>query len=153
MILDIIYAILTIFSVLFAIGAWQAIIQGPRESEDKPKKGRSTRLPILILLISLTLASCVGYPTKCENPIDGKAVLVAYRVAKHSHIWLKDPRTNIIYDIGGLGGRREPNINLGDTINVQYCNKYMMENQYDLVQEPNDRTTRYISLNGYENLY
>ncbi len=97
--------------------------------------------------------SCSESVNKCDNPKDGKAVLVAYRVAKHSHLWFQNPETKRIYNIGSVGGRREPNINLGDTIKVQYCNTEIMFNRYEYVKQPVNRETRFICLNGFGGLY
>src|SRR5574343_183861 len=98
----------------------------------------------LVLWFSICFcSSCSLGEVKCENAKDGKAVLIAYRVAKHSHLWFQNPETKIIYDIGGVGGRREPNINLGDTISVQYCDDKIIFDKYSYVREPYNRETRY----------
>jgi len=104
-------------------------------------------------MLAVVFSSCSQGVSKCENPKNGKAVLVAYRVAKHSHLWFQNPTTKKIYDINGVGGRREPNINLGDTITVQYCNGEIMFDRYSYVREPYNRETRFIHLNGYGGLY
>ena len=86
----------------------------------------------------------------CQNPTNGKAVLVAYKVAKHSRLWLQNPNTKQIYNIG-IGKKREPNINLGDTINVQYCNGEIIIDKYKYVKKEN-RERRFIHLNGFDYL-
>ena len=107
----------------------------------------------LYAMLTVVFSSCSQGVSKCENPKIGKAVLVAYRVAKHSHLWLQNPETKQIYDIGDLGGRREPKINLGDTISVQYCNGEIMFDRYSYVIEPYNRETRFIYFNGFGGLY
>jgi hypothetical protein len=107
----------------------------------------------LYVMLAVVLSSCSQSVSKCENPTNGKAVLVAYRVAKHSHLWFRNPETKRVYDIGGVGGRREPNIKLGDTINVQYCNGEIMFDRYKYVKQPNNRETRFIHLEGFGGLY
>ena len=104
-------------------------------------------------MLAVVFYSCSQGVSECKNPKNGKAVLVAYRVAKHSHLWLQNPETKQIYDIGGVGGRREPNINLGDTILVQYCNGEIMFDRYSYVREPHNRETRFIYLDGFGSLY
>jgi hypothetical protein len=104
-------------------------------------------------MLAVVFYSCSQGVSKCENPKNGKAVLVAYRVAKHSHLWLQNPETKQIYDIGSVGGRREPNINLGDTIAVEYCNGEIMFDRYSYVREPYNRETRFIYLNGFSGVY
>lgn len=110
---------------------------------------------IALLILTVVLFSCVGRPVECENPTNGEAILVAYRVAKHSHLWLKNPATGIVHDITGLGGRREPNIELGTKIKVQYCGNEIMFNGYECpyVRQAINRTTRFVPLKGYEYLY
>ena len=104
-------------------------------------------------LLAVFFSSCSQGVNKCENPTNGKAVLVAYRVAKHSHLWFQNPETKQVYDISGVGRRKEPNINLGDTINVQYCNGEIMLDRYKYVKQPNNRETRFIYLDGFGSLY
>lgn len=105
------------------------------------------------VLLAVVFYSCSQRVRECESPKNGKAVLVAYRVAKHSHLWFQNTETKQIYDIGGVGGRREPNINLGDTISVKYCNGDIMFDRYSYVRQPYNRETRFIHLNGYSGLY
>lgn len=76
---------------------------------------------ILLALLGFMVMSCEPKRTNECDSYKGKAVLVAYRVAKHSHMWLENPANGQVYDIGSLGGRRIPNIELGDTIDVEYC--------------------------------
>jgi len=76
---------------------------------------------IYLFLLCIILVGCCSQTDINRADIkNGKATLVAYRVAKHSHMWLKIKETNTIHDISGLGGRRIPTINLGDTIDVKY---------------------------------
>ena len=105
------------------------------------------------ILLGVGFFSCSQDVNNCVNPTNGKVVLVAYRVAKSSHLWFQNTETKQVYDIGGVGGRREPIIKLGDTINVQYCNGEIMFNKYQYVKEPNNRETRFIHLVGFNNLY
>lgn len=107
---------------------------------------------VVYAMLVVVFYSCSQGVSKCENPKNGKAVLVAYRVAKHSHLWFQNPETKQIYDIGSVGGRREPNINLGDTISVQYCNGEIIFDRYSYVRQPYNRETRFIHLNGYDGL-
>ena len=58
---------------------------------------------IIIILTAFLLLSCNGRKN-CDKPVVSKGMLVAYRVAKHSHLWLRDINTDSIYDVGGLGG-------------------------------------------------
>lgn len=104
-------------------------------------------------MLAAVFPSCSGGVSKRENPKSGKAVLVAYRVSRHSHLWFQNPETKQIYDIDGLGGRREPNINLGDTIPVQYCKGEIVFDRYSYVRQPYNEKTRFIYLDGYGYLY
>lgn len=106
-----------------------------------------------IIIIFLFLLNCEALKKECVNPIKGEAILVAYRVSKHSHLWFENPKTGKVYDIGGVGGRREPSINLGDSINVYYCESEIVFDKDKYVQEPFNRETRFIYLNGYRYLY
>lgn len=108
---------------------------------------------IIYMMLAVFFSSCSQRVDECKNPKNGKAVLVAYRVAKHSHLWFQNPKNKQIYDIRSVGGRREPNINLGDTIHVQYCNGEIMFDRYSYVRQPYNRKTRFTYLNGYGNLY
>lgn len=103
---------------------------------------------LIVLFITLRFTWCREYPepekVACSST-SRTVVLVAYKVAKHSHMWLKDVRTSIVWDISGLGGRREPVMNLGDTIVVQFCGDELLDT-YKYVKEPVDRTSRYVSL-------
>jgi hypothetical protein len=105
------------------------------------------------VMLAVVFFSCSNHVSDCNNPTNGKAVLVAYRVAKHSHLWFQNPKTKKVYDIGGVGGRREPNINLGDAINVQYCNGEIMLDRYRYVKQANNLKTRFIHLDGFGGLY
>ena len=93
------------------------------------KKTYTMRLTILLVSL-LFLSSCKNKPRVCKELKEGEAVLVAYRVAKHSHMWFLNPATNTIYDIDGLGGRREPTIKLGQSIDVQYCDGDIIFDKY-----------------------
>lgn len=104
-------------------------------------------------ILAIFIISCSNIKNKCKNPINGKAVLVAYRVSKHSHLWFQNTETKQIYDISSVGGRIEPNINLGDTILVQYCNNEIIFNRYDYVKVPINRETRFIYLNEFSYIY
>ena len=108
---------------------------------------------VKFVLIMSFLPSCSQKENTCTNPIQGKAVLVAYRVSKHSHMWFQNPGTKQIYDISGVGGRREPVINLGEAIPVKYCGEDIIFDKYFYVREPYNRETRFICLKGYEYLY
>ena len=106
---------------------------------------------ILFLLILLT--SCVSNENYCEKK--GTAILVGYKVAKHSHIFIKILETNTVHEIGGMGGRREPNIALGTKFVVKYRinnkgNVYPLLNASDYAKQPIDRTSRYVMMTGYE---
>lgn len=104
-------------------------------------------------ILTLFIYSCSPTSNKCENQTSGKAILVAYRVYKHSHMWFQNPETKQIYDINALGGRREPTISLGDTINVYYCDNQIIFNKYDYVKIPANRSIRFIYLNGFSHLH
>lgn len=107
---------------------------------------------LFIIAISL-LMSCVAPSPECKNPIEGKAIFVAYRVAKHSHMWFQNTKTGQIYDIDGLGGRREPNISLGTIINVTYCDNEIIFNKDQYIRET-DRETIFVPLSQkYSDLY
>lgn len=109
-----------------------------------------------LLILLILFSSCtnnVKPPIKCKNSIKGKAVLIAYRVSKHSHLWFQNPITKQIYDISGVGGRRKPNISLGDTINVEYCNNKIIFNKYKYVKKPFNGETRFIYLTQFNNHY
>ncbi len=120
------------------------------------KKNKNVVVVIIYtMLLCVIFSSCsqgVDVDT-CENPTDGKAILVAYRVARHSHLWFQNPETKRVYDIGSVGGRREPNISLGDTIEVQYCNGEIVFDRYEYVKQPINRETRFVYLDGFDNLY
>ena len=87
----------------------------------------------------------------------GTATLIGYRVAKHSHLYIRIDETGTIHDIGGLGGRREPTLSLGDKFPIQY---YQNENnviphfdKYKYVKYPTNRRTRRVMLDNYKNYY
>jgi hypothetical protein len=88
----------------------------------------------------------------CYTFESGKAVLVAYKVAAHSHIWFQDPKTKRIFHEGTLGGRKEPTVSLGDTINVHYCDGTLMFDKNLYVKSPMDRSSRFKCLGGYYHL-
>lgn len=110
---------------------------------------------IFLLIISTSLLmSCISKVTECKNPIEGEAIFVAYRVAKHSHMWFQNTKTGQIYDIDGLGGRREPNISLGTIIDVKYCDGTILFDKYKYIREPYNRETRFVILSQkYSNLF
>lgn len=101
------------------------------------------KLLIPIILTSLLTACGVRF----EDPIpcvDTKVELIGYRVAKHSHLWVKDHSTGVVYDIGGLGGRREPSVPIGSIINVKVCGAHAYVDKAEYVRVPEDRTTRIV---------
>jgi len=104
------------------------------------------------LLFVLLLSSCIKPEPKCVNPKKGKAIFVAFRVAKSSHFWFKNIETNTIYNIANLGGIREPNINLGDTIDIEYCDAGIIFDKFQYVMFASNKETRFRSLYGYEYL-
>jgi len=108
-------------------------------------------MKIFIVIFLVFISSCQS--NTCEQFSTGKAVLVAYRIATSSHLWLEDAITHKIYDIQGLGGRREPLIELGDTVNVQFCNGRVYFDGYNYVEYPKNSETRFICLPGYEYIY
>jgi len=108
---------------------------------------------LIILLSVLFLFSCQSKPRVCKELKEGEAVLIAYRVAKHSHMWFLDPVTNTVYDIDGIGGRREPTIKLGQSIQVQYCDGDIIFDKYSYAVYPENADTRFIYMKGYQNLY
>jgi len=109
----------------------------------------------IILCLGLGLTSCADNSSSatCTNPTKGKARLVAYRVAKHSHLWFENVETKKIYDISGVGGRREPSISLGSSIPVEYCLGDIHLDRATFVKVPVNRDTRFVALPGYEYLY
>lgn len=114
---------------------------------------KKCKIYILFSFLIIAFSSCREPIKKCENPKKGKAILVAYRVAKHTHLWFQNIETKYVYDVGGVGGRREPNISLGDTINIQYCGNSIIFNKYDYVKIPINRDTRFRYLKGFKYLY
>ena len=104
---------------------------------------------LLLIISAFLLLSCNGRKT-CDNPVKGRAMLVAYRVAKHSHVWLQDVKTDSIYEVSGLGGRREPIAKLGDVIDVTYCGNEIVSEIP--VQYPDNTDTRFVFLTGYNYL-
>lgn len=108
---------------------------------------------IFIIFALLLITSCAQKQVECSNPIKGKAILVAYKVAKHSNMWLLNPATNTVYNINSLGGRREPNIKITDTINVEYCNDEILFDKYQYVRYPENTTSRFIYYKNYSYLY
>jgi len=94
-------------------------------------------------LLSFVFA-CSPNVKECKNRVKGTAILTHYRIAKHSHMWFKNPKTGIVYDVGALGGRREPNIKIGTEINVDYCDGEIIFDRYKYVKQPTNRTTRYV---------
>lgn len=104
---------------------------------------------ILLMLIAILSFGCAE-PT-CEKPVNGKAVIVAFKVAKHSRVWLKNPQTNLI-DRVSLGKRKQVIYNMGDTIDVLYCGDRTLIDRDRLVRRADNTTTRFESLQGYENL-
>ena len=104
------------------------------------------------MLCLVFIVSCNKHE-KCTDHKNSKCVLVAYRVAKHSHMWLKRIDTGLIYDISGLGGRRIPIINLGDTINVEFCKNEIIFDGSGYSVYPQNSQTRFIHMDGYSDLY
>lgn len=77
-------------------------------------------MKIMIILIVSTLVGCSFKPC-CDKFEDRKAILEGYRIAKHSHMYIRLVGEPNIIDIDGLGGRRKPTIKLGDTLSVNVC--------------------------------
>ncbi len=81
----------------------------------------------LFVICCTLLFSCTSTPENVSNSYSnikqGHAVLIGYKVAKHSHVAFKLIETNTTHDIDGMGGRREPNMKLFDTVIVNYCIK------------------------------
>ena len=120
----------------------------------------SYRFAKLMLLASVITATSLGCspqdPTSnCSVVSEGPARLVAYRVAKHSRLWLENTQTGKIQEFSGLGGRRIPTIDLGQTITVKYCGEKMYVNLDPYVTYPTnkDSSTKFVPLPGYEHLY
>lgn len=109
-----------------------------------------TKFTIIAFLVCL-FASCSSKPD-CVSPIQGKAVLVAYRIGKHSEMWLRNPATGTVFNIKDIGGRRAPTIDLNDTINVQYCHNDIIFNKSKYVVVTNESNT-FVWLKGYDTLY
>ena len=105
---------------------------------------------IALIVLSLLVLSCSKNRT-CDKPVSSKGILVAYRVAKHSHLWLRDINTDSIYDVGGLGGRREPVMALGDVIDIKVCGNEVVSDVP--VRYPDNTDTRFVFLSGYKRLY
>lgn len=104
---------------------------------------------LLLIISAFLLLSCNGRKT-CDKPVSSKGMLVAYRVAKHSHLWLRDINTGSIYDVGGLGGRREPVMALGDVIDIKVCGNEVVSDVP--VRYPDNSDTRFVFLSGYKHL-
>lgn len=107
----------------------------------------------LFIFLSLILIGCSPSNNEDCQLIKGKVVLVAYKISKHSKYWVKNVKNNDIYELGGLGGRREPIISLGDTIDVTFCYVKPTINidKKSYVKKTNNNST-FKSLNGYEKL-
>ncbi len=102
---------------------------------------------VLVIALSFLVLSC-SKRTNCDKPVVSKGMLVAYRVAKHSHLWLRDINTDSIYDVGGLGGRREPVMALGDVIDIKVCGNEVVSDVP--VRYPDNTDTRFVFLSGYK---
>jgi hypothetical protein len=77
-----------------------------------------------ILLLIFILTSCIN---NCDE-IYSQARLISYKVDKSSTFWFEDVNTHNKYFVNDFGGRYEPTINLGDTIDVKYCsNKIIID--------------------------
>jgi hypothetical protein len=116
---------------------------------------KKLKINITVIAVYAMLVVCLSSCSmnKCENTTNGKAVLVAYKVAKHSHLWFQNPENKQLYYISSVGGRREPNINLGDTIYVQYCDGEILFDKYQYVKRPDNRKKRFTHLDGFEYLH
>lgn len=104
------------------------------------------KIILALIVLSLLVLSCSKSVT-CDNPVSSKGMLVAYRVAKHSHLWLKDINTGSIYEVSGLGGRREPVMALGDVIDIKICGNEVVSEIP--VRYPDNTDTRFVFLTGY----
>lgn len=91
-----------------------------------------------------------------DNVVIGTAVLVGYKVSKHSRLYVFDPETHKIHTLHSLGGRREPSLKIGESFDVQYCglNKEYLYIDRDrlrttYVRVPEDKKSRTVMLPGY----
>ncbi len=106
-----------------------------------------------ILLFSLILfSSC--QQLNCEKLEKGTARLVAFKMSQSSKLWLENIETGYIQEFGELKGRRIPTIDLGDTISVIYCPEtgQMIFDPYEFSRIPENRTSRFFTLQGYQYL-
>lgn len=110
----------------------------------------------ILLFVFALLGMCF---TSCDNmkyeEKTGTAMLIGYKVAKHSHIFIKVMETNTIHELGGMGGRREPNIPLGTKFKIRYRvyadgHVRPMVDAYQFGKYPENRRRRYVMLSGYE---
>ena len=108
---------------------------------------------VIMLLMAFALMSCEP-SVKNSELINGTAILIGYKVAKHSHMYIMIEETGTTHDIGSLGGRREPVMSLGDRFPIQY---YIIGsriipyfNRYKYVKDPTNRNSRKVTLPGYE---
>lgn len=99
------------------------------------------------MLCLVFIVSCNKHE-KCTDHKKSKCVLVAYRVAKHSHFWLKRLDTGLYHNVGGLGGRRIPIMNLGDTIIVEFCKNEIIIDGSDYSVYPQNTQTRFVCIEG-----
>lgn len=102
--------------------------------------------------MTFALMSCEPSFNKDELK-NGTAVLIGYKIAKHSHMYIMIEQTGTVHDISFLGGRREPIMSLGDKFPIQYYVRgnriipYFDKCKY--VKRPNT-TSRKIVMHGYE---
>lgn len=111
---------------------------------------------MMILVMTFALMSYEPYFNKDELK-NGTAVLIGYKIAKYSHMYIMIEETGTLHDIGSLGGRREPIMSLGDRFPIQY---YVRGNRiipyfdkYKYVKRPHNTTSRKIMMHGYEKCY
>lgn len=106
-----------------------------------------------MLAAAFTLMSCTSFPQNDELK-NGTAVLIGYKVAKHSRMYIMVKETGTTHRITGLGGRREPIMALGDEFPIQYYIRGNMIipyfDRYKYVRYPTNRKLRKVTLQGYE---
>lgn len=110
---------------------------------------------LFICLFTLFLFGCEAQRDTivCDNATQSNAKVVAYRVAKHSRLWIEDVNSKKIFEISSVGGRREPTVGLGGIVPIQYCQSRLNFDKYSYVKYPLNTTTRFVYLPGYKHLY
>lgn len=105
-----------------------------------------------LIVILFSLSAC---NKESKELYKGDVVLVAYEINHPSRIWVKEINSDKVHEIIISKYRREPDINLKDTIEITFfkdtCIKVSCENIFNKI--PNDSINKIVSLENYYKVY